>query len=245
MRIETTRRIVVAGCMAVVVGIGVVTFAMSSHPAGSTSQATAASGPIAQVPLAAPDVAQIPTSPVADAPVPSSDAAAVDHENVGTKSTSIAAPSTAEPKQAPSGRMAMAGRSAVASGGAAPPAVSRADTVEDRVPETIANRGAPLASSDVSTIPLAIGSSAADDQPMSTAPDLGTSDSQITTDVKSAIAGDALGKDANIRVTTTHGVVTLTGSLASQDAIDQVKGVAGHVKDVKSVDTSGLILASL
>ena len=71
------------------------------------------------------------------------------------------------------------------------------------------------------------------------------SDSQITTDVKSEIAGDSLSKDANIGVTTTHGVVALTGNLASQDAIDHVKDVAGKVKDVKSVDASALILASL
>jgi hyperosmotically inducible protein len=42
-----------------------------------------------------------------------------------------------------------------------------------------------------------------------------------------------------------QGVVALTGSLASQRAIDHVKDVAGKVKDVKSVDTSALVLASL
>jgi hypothetical protein len=70
-------------------------------------------------------------------------------------------------------------------------------------------------------------------------------DSQITTDVKSQLAGDSLSKDVNIGVTTTDGVVALTGTLASQIAIAHVKDVAGKVKDVKSVDTSALVLASL
>jgi osmotically-inducible protein OsmY len=71
------------------------------------------------------------------------------------------------------------------------------------------------------------------------------SDSQITTDVKSEIAGDSLIKDVNIGVTTTRGIVALTGRLPSQDTIDHAKDVAGKVKDVKSVDTSALILATL
>jgi hyperosmotically inducible protein len=74
---------------------------------------------------------------------------------------------------------------------------------------------------------------------------LAASDSQITTDVKSQLAGDSLSKDVNIGVTTTDGVVALTGTLASQIAIAHVKDVAAKVKDVKSVDTSALVLASL
>jgi hyperosmotically inducible protein len=78
-----------------------------------------------------------------------------------------------------------------------------------------------------------------------TSTQLAASDGQITTDVKSQLAGDSLSKDVNIGVSTTHGIVALTGSLASQVAIDHVKDVVGKVKDVKSVDTSALILASL
>ena len=71
------------------------------------------------------------------------------------------------------------------------------------------------------------------------------SDSEITTEVQSAIAAEGLVKDGNINVTTTQGVVALSGSVPSQSAIDQVKEVAAKVKDVRRVDTSGLILASL
>ena len=69
--------------------------------------------------------------------------------------------------------------------------------------------------------------------------------SRPTTDVKSQIAGDSLSKDVNIGVSTSHGVVVLTSSLPSQEAIEHVKDVAGKVKDVKSVDTSALLVASL
>jgi BON domain len=91
----------------------------------------------------------------------------------------------------------------------------------------------------------ATGSSPADDQKVATSTESAASDGQITTDVKSQLGSDSLSKGVNIGVTTTHGVVALTGTLTSQNAIDHVKDVAGKVKDVKSVDTSALVLASL
>jgi osmotically-inducible protein OsmY len=39
-------------------------------------------------------------------------------------------------------------------------------------------------------------------------------------------------------------VVVLTGTMATQDAIDQLKGVAEKVEDVKSVDISALKVTS-
>jgi hyperosmotically inducible protein len=96
----------------------------------------------------------------------------------------------------------------------------------------------------VTTTP-ATSSAPAEDQKVATSTELAAADSQITTDVKSELASDSLSKDVNIGVTTTHGVVALTGTLASQNAIDHVKDVAGKAKDVKSVDASALRLASL
>ena len=72
-----------------------------------------------------------------------------------------------------------------------------------------------------------------------------TTDSQITSEVKSAFAVDSVVKDVTIGVSTTNGVVALTGSLASQDAVEHVKIVVASVKDVKSVDTSALIVRNL
>ena len=70
------------------------------------------------------------------------------------------------------------------------------------------------------------------------------SDSRITAELKSQFAADSISKDVDIGVTTTQGVVVLTGTLVTQDAIDHVKNVAEKVKDVKSVDASAMTLTS-
>lgn len=66
------------------------------------------------------------------------------------------------------------------------------------------------------------------------------SDSWITAKVKSELLADDLSKGFEVGVTTLDGVVVLTGNLANLDAIDHVKGIAGSVEGVKSVDTSAL-----
>jgi hyperosmotically inducible protein len=81
-------------------------------------------------------------------------------------------------------------------------------------------------------------------EPAASSSESATSDVRITAAVKSEIAADSSSKDANVGVTTTNGVVALTGSMATQDAIDHVRGVAEKVKDVKSVDTSALKITS-
>jgi len=70
------------------------------------------------------------------------------------------------------------------------------------------------------------------------------SDSWITTKVKSEILASSLAKGFEVNVKTTHGVVVLKGSLASQDAVDHVKDIAQKVAGVKSVDTSALKVAA-
>ena len=232
MNSQTSRKIIVAGGMAAVVLVGVVTFALRSHPVASVAQTAQPPPPIAEVPPAAPGaaagipaapaaVAQIPAAPAAVAQTPAAPAAVAHNDSVATKSADTATASAVEPKLANNRHAAKARTSTVA---------SSVDHVK---------------SADESTPPPATSSSAADDQRVATGTELAASDTQITTDVKSQIAGDSVSKDANIGVTTTHGVVALTGNLASQDAIDHVKDVAGKVKDVKSVDGSALILASL
>ena len=68
------------------------------------------------------------------------------------------------------------------------------------------------------------------------------SDTWITTQVKSEILADSLSKGFDVNVDTTGGVVALNGALASQHAIDHVKGIAEKVEGVKSVDTSALVV---
>jgi hyperosmotically inducible protein len=66
------------------------------------------------------------------------------------------------------------------------------------------------------------------------------SDSWITTKVKSDLLADSVTKGLDISVKTSNGVVALSGTVGSQDAIDHAEGLAKKVKGVKSVDSSGL-----
>ena len=64
----------------------------------------------------------------------------------------------------------------------------------------------------------------------------------ITTAVQSQIAADAQG--ANLSVTTINGVVILTGTVPSPDAVEHVKQVVQQVKDVKGVDATAVRVSS-
>jgi hyperosmotically inducible periplasmic protein len=71
------------------------------------------------------------------------------------------------------------------------------------------------------------------------------SDDWITTKVKTQLITDrSVMGDSNISVSTSAGVVHLTGTAVSKDAYNQAKSVAQNVKGVRSVDTSQLHLAS-
>lgn len=244
MTSQTSRKIIVAGSMAVVVGIGVVTFALRSHPVTPVAQVSHPPAPPAQAPAAPAAAAPTPDAPATVAQIPDAPAADSRDESRSNHSPDIAAPSAIEPKLARHRHLARAGTSAVATNSIDTHTGSAVNTSATAPAGTVANSGDRVKSADELTTGPAT-SAPAEDQKAGTSTEFAASDSQITTDVKSEIAGDNVGKDANIGVTTTHGVVALTGNLASQDAIDHVKEVAGKVKDVKSVDTSALTLASL
>lgn len=70
------------------------------------------------------------------------------------------------------------------------------------------------------------------DQPMS--------DTWITTKVKSELATTSDVKSMNVDVKTVNGVVTLTGTLANELAVDKAISAAKSVKGVKSVEATGL-----
>jgi len=197
MNSQTSHKIIVAGAMAAVIGIGAVTFALRSRPVAPVAEASHPPVRVTQIPASTPDTAaEIPAA----AALPGASSAAL---------------------QIPG------------------------DTNERSAGQTITNGVGRVKSADELTTMPTTTSLAADDQKMGTSTELATSDSQITADVKTEIARDSLSKDLNIGVSTTRGIVALTGNLASQGAIDHVKDVAGKVKDVKGVDTSALILASL
>src|SRR5579862_3287142 len=62
------------------------------------------------------------------------------------------------------------------------------------------------------------------------------SDSAITAKVKSKLLGDSQVKSSHIKVVTTNGVVTLTGSVMSSDSKSAAVELARGVEGVKSVD---------
>jgi len=90
--------------------------------------------------------------------------------------------------------------------------------------------------------PSAASGTAIDAQEAPKSDELAALDGVITTEVKSQLAADSIGKGVDIGVTTTHGIVVLTGTGLTQDAIDHARGVAEKVKDVKSVDTSAMMI---
>ena len=74
MNSQTSRKIIVASGMAVVVGIAVVIFALRSHSVTPVAQTFYPPAPIAQIPAAAP-AAAAPAAPDAVAQVPDAPAA--------------------------------------------------------------------------------------------------------------------------------------------------------------------------
>jgi hypothetical protein len=191
MNSQTSRKIIVAGGMAAVVGIGVAIFALRSHPVASVAQTPQPPTPVAQIPAAAPDVAaqipiaapeaaaQIPAAPPAVAQIPDTPVAVVHNDSVGTKGADAAAPSAVEHKLAHNRRLAKADTSAVATNGTATRTESAADTSEKPAAEPVANSVDRVKSADESTTPPATSSSPADDQKVGTSTEFAAPDSQI------------------------------------------------------------------
>jgi hyperosmotically inducible periplasmic protein len=69
-------------------------------------------------------------------------------------------------------------------------------------------------------------------------------DAWITTKVKSEFGTTKGIRATDISVSTTDGVVTLTGKVASEDEKEHATRVAQLVKGVKSVDSSGLTIGA-
>jgi hyperosmotically inducible protein len=246
MNFQKSRKIIVAGGMAAVVGIGIATFALRSHPAISVAETPLPPSPVAQAPAAMPDAAaQLPVAPPAAAQIPDAPVVAPHDDTVVSKRADTRSPPAVAAKIARNRHLADAATSVVATNGTVTRTGFAVEMGEKPAAVTFTNSVDRAMRTDEVTMPRAISRSPADDLKVATSTEFAASDSQITTDVKSEIASDSRSKGANIGVITTHGVVALTGSLASQDAIDHVRDVAGKVKDVKSVDTSALTLASL
>lgn len=70
------------------------------------------------------------------------------------------------------------------------------------------------------------------------------SDSWITTKVKSALLADSVTKGLKISVTTRNHVVTLSGAIYTQEAIDRAMSLALQIQGVASVNADGLTIVS-
>ncbi len=77
-------------------------------------------------------------------------------------------------------------------------------------------------------------------QPQSDSAAAMISDRAITAEVKARYLGDERLKTSQISVTTTKGVVTLTGTVGNAETKSAAVELAQAVEGVKSVDTSGL-----
>jgi hyperosmotically inducible protein len=69
-------------------------------------------------------------------------------------------------------------------------------------------------------------------------------DTWITTKVKSEFAANKSVKATDISVSTSDGVVTLTGSVATAKEKSHAESIAKKIKGVKSVDASGLTVSA-
>jgi hyperosmotically inducible protein len=256
--------------MAVVVGIVAVTFALRSPRSTSVAQIPAVPATVPQIPDAASSVAQTPDVLAAATQRDRLGATAGDTAVPAAGDINPAAaepaPAAVEPKSAGDRHVAKAHSGGGITNRTVTPSGSAAEASEKPAAATVASSVDGGKGVDVSTTPSAPSGGMAANVPevaMSTEPaasstepvasssapvasrtEPAASDIRITTAVKSEIAADSSSKDANVGVTTTNGVVVLTGTLATQDAIDHVKGVAEKVQDVKSVDTSALKVTS-
>jgi hyperosmotically inducible protein len=96
----------------------------------------------------------------------------------------------------------------------------------------------------VSGASVAATDEAAAPQPHSDGVVAALSDTAITATVKARYLGDDRLKDAQIKVTTTNGVVTLAGTVASAESKTAAIEIATGVEGVKSVDAIDLASAT-
>jgi hyperosmotically inducible protein len=235
---ELAPKIIVAGGLAVVVGIIAVTVTLRSHHPTPVAQISQPPAALAQTPDVPAPVAPTPDAPAAPAPIPDAAVALAPNANGGGKIDDTASSAAVEPKVTNNQPAAKAGVSA--------DTTNRSSARESSVgphkksaDNTLVKNMDDMKSVEV-PMPSAGSGAATDAQVSAPSNELASSDSRITTELKSQFASDSIGKDVDIGVTTTEGAVVLTGTLVTQDAIDHVKRVAEQVKDVKSVDTSAM-----
>ena len=186
MNSQTSRKIIVASVMAAVVGIGVVTFALRSHPVASVARTPDPPTPVTQTPAAdlraaeisaaPPPIAQIPDALAPVAQIPDTPAAVAQHDSVGTNSADAATASVVELKLARK-HLAKADTSTGATDGTVTRTKPTADSGGKSAAETVANSVDRVKSADeLTTTPTS--SSPTDDRKPGTSTEFADSDSQ-------------------------------------------------------------------
>jgi hyperosmotically inducible periplasmic protein len=241
---SSSRKFIVAIAMAIVVATGTVTFALRSHRPTAVAQIPAVPASVPQTPDATTSISQTQDVPAVVPQTPDVPTSAAQRDRLAYSAGDTAVPAAVERKSAADRPMAKAHTSA----GTSNRSVTRTDSAvvssEKPAVATVAGSMEGGTSVDAPMTPSAPSGMAANAPEVAMSTDTATSDIRITTAVQSEIAADSSSKDANVGVTTTNGIVVLTGTMATQDAIDHVKGVAEKVKDVKSVDISALKVIS-
>jgi hypothetical protein len=183
MNSQNSRKIIVASVMAAVVGIGVVTFALRSHPVASAAQIPVPPAPVTQTPATDLRAAETPAAPppaaqIAEAPAPVAqvpDAPVAHHDSVGTNSTDTATRSTVDHKLARKQHLAKADTSAVATDGTVTRTKPTADASEKSAAETVADSVDHVKSAD--EVPTTPSSSPTDDPKAGTSTEFAAPDS--------------------------------------------------------------------
>ncbi|MEJ0008365.1 MAG: BON domain-containing protein [Steroidobacteraceae bacterium] len=231
-------RLVIAAVLAVAGG-GAITYALhtSSHAQVAQVAPIAAPPPVADTPAIAPAPAPVAEAAAVPAPVAAPASVVQNDTNAGASETN--------PKVAPNEPKATSTRHARVRNGADTDAVAAVSPSAATTVDATASAGDQTIARNTTDAAQAPAAGPAGDAPTA-APTADTVnvDSKITTEVKSRLAADSVTKDADIGVNTTQGVVVLTGTVATQDAVDHLKSVAQNVPDVKSVDTSALKVTS-
>jgi len=207
----------------------------------------------ATAPLSAPTQEAVTAAPKSSAKVPS---LAATHPRVEPAARSPTAANTLKDKGE---EVAMAGPAAASTA----PDASRPESAAaassgmlaasnggttDIAPGTVESQSSGSAGADASSVGGAPAVSGAEVtttmQARAAGGDSANSDHMITSAVKSEIASDAAASGTALEVTTINGVVILTGTVPTPDAVEHVKQVVQQVKDVKGVDATGVKVSS-
>lgn len=255
-------KIVVGALMTVAVGVGLTLFLMNAQlaqqvrlplvhvtprslPAANTAAPTAGAPDALTATAAAPPAVPAPVPAVASSQVPSSSDVAPTPANTTHKTAShhpartsgsplAAAPASTDSDSAnrvaaaspppPAPALPSGDGQPNASAAPAPGAGAAADATVAATPPPPASPPTTAAASDAET--------AGDAAP--------ASDSAIAKAAQSEISADSSNSGANVAVTTQNGVVVLSGTVPSQEALNSVRAAAARVKDVKRVDSSAV-----